>query len=583
MSTRQESRKPARPGSTRTRHNPFAIFIAAILVGLLAVISPASAEDMAESYVVAGEVAPDGTLSITETITFDGAGPAELVQRLATTRQGLDYTQLNYEITDITVTSDGQDLAPSITTDGDYQVITVDASQTDQPIVISYQVKGAAVALPAVTDQPDATEMSWRVLQGLSVGVQEVSGEIALPQGTQTNDIDCQAGPPSNTMSCRTYAAGTFEATYPQFTDGPRGSGEVVVLSFSMPSSAVAPNQMLTEQWTLDRAFSAGPIQLAVALGTLLLGALGLWLLHRAHGADTAGGEPTLVGTFEPVAAGEERFKLVTQMYPGEVGTLADERVDPIDIAATVVDLAQRGHLTIVELPRQSVHAPLDWTFERGAGGDELHAYEQTLLDALAPVDGEAATVSHISEPVSEVIPTVQEQIYDEVVKEGWFAARPDAVRSNWARIGAIAVIAALIALGLLVAFTKFALTGLVLVGLAVALIWISGQMPRRTAKGSSVLKGLDGLAMSLATRPTSNVPKQDAYAEISRILPYAIVLGGTDRWIQALVDADDDPGVPDPDDLGWYRAPETWQLSDLPGSLDALITTLEGKLFGRH
>lgn len=88
---------------------------------------------------------------------------------------------------------------------------------------------------------------------------------------------------------------------------------------------------------------------------------------------------------------------------------------------------------------------------------------------------------------------------------------------------------------------------------------------------------------MNLATQPTTHVPKDDAYAEISRIIPYAIVLGSFDRWLQALVDADDDPGVPDPDDLGWYRAPATWQLSDLPSSIDAFITTVEGKLYSRH
>lgn len=561
-----------------------AVLVATCMAGLLAVIAPASAQDMAQSYVVTGEVAGDGTLSITETITFNGAGPAELVQRLATTRQALDFTQLNYEITDVTVTSGGQDLAPAITNDGDYLVITVDASQTDQPVVISYQVIGAAVALPPVTDQREATEVSWRVLQGLSVGVEEVSGEIVLPTGTRTDDIDCQAGPPANPMSCRTYASGTFEAINPQFTDGPRGAGEVVILTFSLPSTAVAPNQVITEQWTLDRAFSAGPVQLLAALGTLLLGALGLWLLHRARGSDAAGGAPTLVGTFEPVAAGEERFKLVSKMRPGEVGTLADEHVDPIDIAATVIDLAQRGHLSIIELPKQSVHAPTDWTFERGTDGrGELHAYEQTLLDALAPADGQAATVSHISERVDEVAATVQEQIYDEVVAEGWFAARPDQVRRNWSRIGAFAVVTALVALGLLVAFTRFGIVGLVLLGLTIGLVWVSGQMARRTAKGASVLKGLDVLAVNLATQPTGNVPKDDVYGEISRILPYAIVLGGTDRWLEALVAADDDPGVPDPDDLGWYRAPQTWQLSDLPGSLDDFITTMEGKLVSRH
>ena len=130
--------------------------------------------------------------------------------------------------------------------------------------------------------------------------------------------------------------------------------------------------------------------------------------------------------------------------------------------------------------------------------------------------------------------------------------------------------------------FTSFGLLGLVLVGLAIALYWIGQEMPRRTNKGVALLKGLEVLSLTLATQPTKNVPPDDAYAEISRVLPYAIVLGSFERWLEALVDADDDPGVPDPDDLGWYRAPDTWQLSDMPSSIDGFVTTVQGKLFSR-
>lgn len=562
--------------------------VAAVVTLLFAVIgltAPAAAQEMAESYVVQGEVLEDGALLITETITLGAAHPDQLEQRLATNRELLDNTLLDYEISDISVTAGGADLAPDVSTDGDYLVISVDADQiSSDPVVIRYTARGAAAALPSVQGQPDMTEVSWRVLQGLNVGVQDVRGEIELPPGSRTNDINCQAGPPANTVSCRTYASGTFEATYPQFTDGPRGPGEVVILTFSIASDAVAPNQTISEQWSLDRAFSAQPVPLIAALTVLLLGGLALWLLHRTRGTDAAGGPPTMVATFEPVAAGEERFTMIEKILPGEVGTLTDERVDPVDITATIVDVAQRGHLTIVELPRTGgQHGALEWTFERGQGVDQLHDYERTLVEALAPQDGEAAKVSRINEALTPAIPVVQDQIYAEVVKQGWFSARPDAVRNTWARLGTIAIVGSLVALGLLVAFTRFGLLGLVLVGLAVGLLWVSQQMARRTAKGASVLRGLQALAMNLAIQPTTNVPKADAYAEISRILPYAIVLGSFDRWLQALVEADDDPGVPDPDDLGWYRAPASWQLSDLPSSIDAFVTTVEGKLFSRH
>src|SRR5206468_3896370 len=37
---------------------------------------------------------------------------------------------------------------------------------------------------------------------------------------------------------------------------------------------------------------------------------------------------------------------------PGQVGTLLDEQANPLDVTATIVDLAVRGYLRIEELPR---------------------------------------------------------------------------------------------------------------------------------------------------------------------------------------------------------------------------------------
>ena len=48
---------------------------------------------------------------------------------------------------------------------------------------------------------------------------------------------------------------------------------------------------------------------------------------------------------------------MVGDIRPGHVGTVADERVDPIDVTATLVDLAVRGHLLITELPRDTEFA----------------------------------------------------------------------------------------------------------------------------------------------------------------------------------------------------------------------------------
>ena len=68
---------------------------------------------------------------------------------------------------------------------------------------------------------------------------------------------------------------------------------------------------------------------------------------------------------------------------------------------------------------------------------------------------------------------------------------------------------------------------------------------------------------------------------EISEVLPYAVVLGGADRWLDAIVAADDDE-VAGLEDLTWYHGPDDWHLRDLPDSLRNFVTTVSGSLFAR-
>ena len=257
-----------------------------------------------------------------------------------------------------------------------------------------------------------------------------------------------------------------------------------------------------------------------------------------------------------------------------------DERVDPVDVTATLLDLAVRGHLRINELPRESPHAATEWTFVRRTSNDRLLEYERTLLDAVAPIQGEPVQVTHLAGSVGAVIGDVQSQLYDEVVARGWFSSRPDATRNRWAMIGWIGLAAAVVLLILLAAFTRFGLTGLALIVLALGVLFVAQEMPARTAAGTGILQGLDILRGSLLTHPVETVPTA-GYTQLSAILPYSVVLGGKERWLSAVAASDDDE-VADSADLDWYHGPDDWQLADLPASLANFITTVQGTLFSR-
>lgn len=184
---------------------------------------------------------------------------------------------------------------------------------------------------------------------------------------------------------------------------------------------------------------------------------------------------------------------------------------------------------------------------------------------------------------VGPVVPQVQDQIYEEVVDQGWFSARPDVVRAKWVGWVPSRWSRRWWPTGLLVALTRFGLLGLVLVGLAVGVLWVSQQMPRRTSPGFRGAQGSPGAGYEPGHPADHPRPKDDAYAEISRIIPYAIVLGSFDRWLQAWWWTPTTTPACPIRTIWVGRAPATWQLSDLPSSIDAFITTVEGKLYSRH
>lgn len=567
-------------GTASGARRPLLTAVAAVLVILLAWVptSVARAQDpAAQTYDFQGRITAEGLLEAEVTITYDSA-PDQVQQRLAT-RQAIDATRsYTYGIDNVSATVGGSDTDVETTTDGDYLVVTIDTSQAgSEPIQLSYTVDGTTR-----TEQGTAGELtvfSWRVLQGLSTGVETVTG--ALNVGAMPQVIDCVAGPPGSVNKCELYSAGVQGNPTPTFQSSDRGAGEQVTLTVGVPADVFAATADVEEAWSLDRAFRITPATALTALGALLAGLALLYLLWRRIGNDhDYVGEGTLVATFKPVSEGRSVFEVRDSIRPGEVGTIADEHVDPVDVTATLLDLAVRGHLQITELPH-GPHEVLDWKLARATGSDNLLAYEQRFLDAIAPVDGETL-VSQLPETLAPALGDIQNDLYDEVVKRGWFDNRPDSTRNKWRTLGVASVVVALVAAVVLVAFTTFGLLALVLLLLAGLLVWIAPRMPRRTQAGSKVLTGLRALSALLTTQPTDRMPQGREIEEISKLLPYAVVLGGKQRWLRAMVEADDCAETPDPYTIDWYHAPETWHLQDLPASLTQFVNTVQGELSGR-
>ncbi|HET6299063.1 MAG TPA: DUF2207 domain-containing protein, partial [Kribbella sp.] len=171
----------------------------------------------------------------------------------------------------------------------------------------------------------------------------------------------------------------------------------------------------------------------------------------------------------------------------------------------------------------------------------------------------------------------VREQLYADVVTQGWFASRPDAVRNRWTTAGLVLLGAGVVLTIVLAVVTKFGLVGFAVMLAGVALTLAGQVAPARTARGAAVLGRVAGLQRYLADETSSDLPQSHRLEFASRCLPYAAVLGLTEKWALEIAATDDDD---DPDaGIGWYTGPENWHLADIGESLSNFVTAFGGSL----
>jgi hypothetical protein len=543
--------------------------LAGAAAACLVLVAPqARAADQADTLDIQAALTDEGLLNVTQTLHFTAA-PDTVSQVFAVSVDQGDGRNLVYELTELTATADGAPLAVDAPAKSGQVSVTL-ATAGAQDVTLSYTVRGATQLNP-----DDSIRAGWDFLQGLSVGVAQVTGRLELPPGVKS--YFCEGGVPGATEVCGTWQGGVHGSLALSFTDGPRAAGDVVTAGAQFRPGSVPVTAAYETRWSLSRAFSLGWSRVGLAAGITALGGLALFGVYR-RGRQRLTATPAELAVLAPDAAGYATFTVRDGLRPGLAGTLIDQSVDPSDVLATLLDLAVRGHLRITELPRANDSAAPDWTLARRDSADPLEDYEAALLEAVAPA-GRATPVSGLGDAITPAIARVQEALYRRVVEAGWLA-RPPGSPNPWARLAWLAVAAAVVVTGVLVWFTTWALAGLALVVVALIGLLVAQEAPLLTERGGQVLAGLGQLSAGLHTAPTALTPGRE-YADAAAILPYAIVLGGWDRWLGALVAGDADQEA-DPEDLDWYHAPATWHLQNLPDSLDAFITVVTGRLFAR-
>jgi uncharacterized membrane protein len=357
---------------------------------------------------------------------------------------------------------------------------------------------------------------------------------VHFPEGVDLGDIVSYGAPAEHSVEGDTV---TFVAT----GELPAGQEMEVGIAFG-------PGLINAEKpaWQ-EREERASILNLVLGvLGVLFLvgGLLTVLLLWYLRGRDP---EVGLVAEYlsEPPS----------DLPPGVAGTLVDERADMQDVIASLVDLARRGYLEMIETQASRGFLGLgtgsDFTFRRTEKSwDDLLSFERTILKKVFGRQSERA-LSDLKEKFYTAIPQIKKGLYQQTVTHQFFRTDPDSVRGRYAGLG-IGMLVLTGGIGFLVLSLMGEAAGGIIcpfVGIgitAVATIIVGQAMPVKTRVGAE-----EAAKWKAFKRYLEEIDRytqlEEATDQFDLYLPYAIAFGIERSWINKFATV---PSTPVP---MWY------------------------------
>jgi uncharacterized membrane protein YgcG len=567
--------------------------IAAALAGsVLAGARPAGAQTVGEHisrYTVLIEVQPNGTLHVHETITYDfGSASHHGIERDLVARERYDGTyDRRYRITDVQVVADpGTPSALKTTNEGPYVHLRIGDPDRLISGVHRYEIDYGVGGAPRTFTDHD--ELYWDSIGNQwDVPIDRADITIRAPEITR---VTCFAGPEHVTLPCdRARTVGARQARFSQAGLGPF-SGVTTVVAMPKGTIQPPPEPILDKRWSAADAFSLRPLTVGLALGLLVVGLAAVLYLATRRGRDRRFTGSAVDAAMGNTSGEEEPRPLFSRLggpvefvppdtiRPGQVGILLDEHANLLDVTASIVDLAVRGWLTITELePTGFFHRNADYELTKKEGGKgDLLPYEQKLLHELFKT-GSTVKLSELKYQFRAALTKIEDEMYDDAVKQGWFRVRPDKTRRAWTRAAVLVIVVGGGLTFLLAAKTTFGIVPIAIILVGLALHAAAGVMPARTGKGTAMLSRVRGFRRLF---DEGEEDTRSRFAEqhdiFSQYLPYAIVFGCTKKWAKAFEGVD----AEQLQTSSWFAGNHPFDALVLAHSIDNFGTTATGTMY---
>ena len=437
---------------------------------------------------------------------------------------------------------------------------------SDQSYTIDYTVQNV------VTFYSDHDELYWDINGNeWPQPFDQVTANLHLPNGLTIKQQTCYTGGYGSTLQTCEIQSQTDGATV--HATRRLQPYETLTTVFAFPKGYFkAPTKI---DWLRDHAWQL----ISILIPPLVIGG---WAFKRwyKYGKDIKG-RGVIIPEYSPPDG----------LSPAEAGVLMNYKLESREVSATIIDLAIRKYLRIIEVTEKKIlKDKKTYEFELlKPDFSALKPHEIQILNDLfeSKQAGERISLSLLKNKFYKTIESLQSSMPATLTDIGYFPKNPNKGDNKMLVVAGLCfgLPIGLASLKLSILFNGFLFAGLILSGIIVIVFLI--LMPKRTVKGVAAMEAIEGLKMYMETAEKDRIAmlqSPDApYVEKSnepnktvelfeKLLPYAIVLGVENEWAKQFEDIYKTPP-------GWYAGNWTtfnviYLTSSLNNSVSAMGTS---------
>jgi uncharacterized membrane protein len=260
-------------------------------------------------------------------------------------------------------------------------------------------------------------------------------------------------------------------------------------------------------------------------------------------------------------------------LTPAEAGTLLEDAVEARDITSTVIDLAVKGYIKIIEQNDKGLFVThRDYVLQLVKPRPEwqgLAGHELVVLDNIFPLDtmisgasDTETTLSSLKERFYIALPSIRQQIMEALDGKNLYATDPDSAK-GLALVGVLVIVLPFLWLQMTGRISLFNSPSVLAAGVVLSIVIVAlfgRKLAAKTVRGARARVECLGFK-EFMTRVDGDRIKRMPPDTFEKFLPYAMAFGVEHHWAKAFE--------------GLLTAPPTWYVGSGYGTPGMLWTPL--------